>query len=122
MTLDFHDAVAAQLRLVIDAAKHRPGISSRRERVRCDLDDWVQVEYGGYELEPERSSAMYGELGAPLRRKPLASELTELIRRIDDVRMRLANSYSDCRPLRDVLRQVDLARKSAEAWRHREHS
>lgn len=122
MTLDFHEAVAAQLRLVIGATKHRPGISSRLERVRCELDDWVQVEYDGYELEPERFSAMYyGELGAPLRREPLASELTELIRRIDDVRMRLATSYPECRPLREVLRQVDLARRSAEGWRHREH-
>lgn len=117
MPLDAHDVVAAHLRFLIGAAEHRAGVASRLERVRCELDDWVQVEYDRRELEQERFSAMYyGETGGPLRRQPVAAETSELVIRIEQVRELLTASYPDCRPLRAILKQLSLARKSAAAW------
>jgi hypothetical protein len=117
MPLDAHDTAASHLRTTIGAAEHRAGVSSRLDRVRCELDNWVQVEYDGSELEPERFSAMYyGEPGRPLRRQPLATETNDLVQRIDEVRELLIASYPDCRPLRALLRQLSMARVSAASW------
>lgn len=123
MPLDAHDLVAAHLRFLIGAAEHRAGVASRLERVRCELDDWVQVEYDGRELEPDRFSAMYyGETGRPLRRQPTAAETNDLVQRIDQVRESLTASYPDCWPLRALLKQLSLARESAASWPTRERA
>lgn len=123
MPLDAHDVVAAHLRFLIGAAEHRAGVASRLERVRCELDDWVQVEYDGSELEPERFSAMYyGEPSKPLRRQPIAAETNDLVQRIGQVRELLIASYPDCRPLRALLKQLTLARESAASWPTRDGS
>lgn len=121
MPLDAHDVVATHLRFLIGAAQHRAGVASRLERVRCELDDWVQVEYDGRELEPERFSAMYYcETGMPLRRQPIAAETNDVVLRIEQVRELLTASYPDCPPLRALLKQLSLARASAAAWRTRD--
>jgi hypothetical protein len=123
MPLDAHDVVAAHLRFLIGAAERRAGVASRLERVRSELDDWVQVEYDSSELEPERFSAMYyGETGKPLRRQPIAAETNELVQRIEQVRELLTASYPDCRPLRAILKQLSLARGSAASWPTRDEA
>jgi hypothetical protein len=123
MPLDAHDVVAAHLRFLIGAAEHRAGVASRLERVRCELDDWVQIEYDGSELEPERFSAMYyGETGRPLPRQPIAGETYDLVLRIEQVHELLTASYPDCRPLRALLKQLSLARESAASWPTRDEA
>lgn len=121
MPLDVHDQVARELRYSIGAAMHRSGVSSRLNRVRNELDDWVQVEYDRKELDMERFSNMYyGSEAAHLKRVPTAAEVNSLVVSIKQVRDRLTAHYPMCPPLRKLLRQLDLAHKSALTWKTRE--
>lgn len=123
MPLDVHDEVARELRHSIGAAMHRGGVSSRLNRVRNELDDWVQVEYDRKELDMERFSNMYyGLEGAYLKRLPTAAEVQSLAASIEQVRNRLTLHYPMCPPLSKLLRQLDFAHKSALTWITRETS
>jgi hypothetical protein len=123
MPLDAHDEVAAELREATGAAEYRVGVRERLERVRSELDDWVQIEYGADELDQERFSQMYyGERGTPLKRVPLAAETQALIERLARVRSLLSTSYPDCGPLRRLLKSLELAHRSAAAWRTRDQA
>ena len=123
MPLDVHDQVARELRYSIGAAMHRCGVSSRLNRVRNELDDWVQVEYDRKELDMERFSNMYyGLEGAYLKRLPTAAEVQSLAASIEQVRNRLTLHYPMCPPLSKLLRQLDFAHKSALTWITRETS
>jgi hypothetical protein len=51
--------VGRDLRTAIGSAEYRPGVREKLDRVRSELDDWVQVEYDRQELDMERFSAMY---------------------------------------------------------------
>lgn len=117
MPLDAHDEVARELRMAIGSAEYRPGVREKLDRVRSELDDWVQVEYDRDELDMERFSAMYyGTLGAAFRRRPTAAERSALVAAIGRVREQLARSYPDCEPLRRLIRLIDLAVRSAQSW------
>ena len=59
----------------------------RLDRVRSELDDWVQEEYDRQELGMERFSAMYyGALGTPFARRPTFTERSALLAAIDRIR------------------------------------
>lgn len=117
MPLDAHDAVARDLRMAIGSAEYRPGVRERLDRVRSELDDWVQVEYDRQELDMERFSEMYyGALGAAFRRRPTVAERAALLAAIGRVREKLARRYPDCEPLRRLIRLIDHAQRSAQSW------
>lgn len=117
MPLDAHDAVARDLRMAIGSAEYRPGVRERLDRVRSELDDWVQVEYDRQELDMERFSEMYyGALGAAFRRRPTVAERAALLAAIGRVREQVARRYPDCEPLRRLIRLIDHAQRSAQSW------
>lgn len=118
MPLDAHDEVARDLRVAIGSSEYRPGVRESLDRVRSELDDWVQVEYDRQELDMERFSAMYyGALGAPYKRRPSAAERSELLAAIGRVRDRLAQHYPACEPRNRLHRLIDNAERSAQTWR-----
>lgn len=101
--LEVHEEVASELRHLIGATARRVGARTRLERVRCDLDDWVQVEYDYAELDMERFSKMYyGKHGTTLGRTPLASEAARVTASIHHVRRLLTDHYPDSTPLRTL--------------------
>lgn len=117
MPLDAHDAVARDLRMAIGSAEYRPGVRERLDRVRSELDDWVQVEYDRGDLAMERFSAMYyGALGASFKRRPTCAEQEALMAAIGRVREQLTRHYPDCEPARRLHRLVDRAEHSAKNW------
>lgn len=117
MPLDAHDAVARDLRMAIGSAEYRPGVRERLDRVRSELDDWVQVEYDRQELDMERFSEMYyGALGAAFRRRPTVAERAALLAAIGRIREQVARRYPDCEPLRRLIRLIDHAQRSAQSW------
>jgi len=117
MPLDAHDRVGRDLRTAIGSAEYRPGVREKLDRVRSELDDWVQVEYDRQELDMERFSAMYyGALGAPFKRRPTAAERSALLAAIGRVREQLARHYPDCAPRRRLDQLVDHAERSAQSW------
>jgi hypothetical protein len=117
MPLDAHDAVARDLRMAIGSAGYRPGVRERLDRVRSELDDWVQVEYDPGDLAMERFSAMYyGALGASFKRRPTCAEQEALMAAIGRVREQLTRHYPDCEPARRLHRLIDRAEHSAKNW------
>jgi len=117
MPLDGHDEVARDLRMAIGSAEYRPGVRERLDRVRSELDDWVQVEYDRGELDMERFSAMYyGALGTPFKRRPTHVEQEALLAAIGRVREQLGKHYPDCEPVRRLHRLIDQAERSALSW------
>lgn len=117
MPLDAHDEVARALRMAIGSAEYRPGVREKLDRVRSELDDWVQVEYDRQELDMERFSEMYyGALGSPFKRRPTSAERSALLAAIERIREQLARHYLDCEPLRRLQRLVDHAEQSAQSW------
>ena len=117
MPLDAHDSVGRDLRTAIGSAEYRPGVREKLDRVRSELDDWVQVEYDRHELDMERFSAMYyGALDAPFKRRPTAAERSALLAAIGRVREQLARHYPDCAPRRRLDQLVDHAERSAQSW------
>ncbi len=103
--------------MAIGSAEYRPGVREKLDRVRSELDDWVQVEYDRQELDMERFSAMYyGALGAPFKQRPTAAERSALLAAIGRVREQLARHYPDCEPRRRLYQPIDRAERSAQIW------
>ncbi|MDO9286449.1 MAG: DUF5623 domain-containing protein [Aquabacterium sp.] len=105
------------LRMAIGSAEYRPGVREKLDRVRSELDDWVQMEYDRQELDIEHFSAMYyGALGTPFRRSPTVAERSALLAAIGPVREQLARHYPDCAPRRRLHQLVNQAERSAQSW------
>lgn len=115
MPLDAHERVATLLKGVLAKSYERKGVYNRCDRIRCDLDDWVQREYKTSDLPAEQFNALYyGSLPEDAGRLTQASAL-ECHADLDQVRALVTQHYPDCAPRRSLLRTVGLAQGSLTA-------
>lgn len=103
---------------VISATRQRAGIVNRLASVRSELDDWVQLEYDSntlpndvfFELYYHERNIVpddeYGIAGRSLH-----------IERLQEAKALIASSYPDCKPVRGLLRKLDLAPQSLTSWK-----
>lgn len=115
MPVEAHQEVGTLLKSVLVAAAKRDGARTRIDRMRSELDEWVQREYSHSELDQETFSDLYyheDDLDASL---PMSRD--EMIRRIETARSILARHYPDCPPLDEVKGQADRAIASIRSWR-----
>ncbi len=115
MPVEAHQEVGILLKSVLVAAAKRDGARTRIDRMRSELDEWVQREYSHSELDQETFSDLYyheDDLDPSL---PMSRD--EMIRRIETARSILARHYPDCPPLDEVKGQADKAIASIQGWR-----
>ncbi|MBW9053488.1 DUF5623 domain-containing protein [Rhizobium mesosinicum] len=118
MAIATHQRVGQLLKDVISATRQRAGIVNRLASVRSELDDWVQLEYDRnalpdgvfFELYYHERNIVpddeYGIAGRSLH-----------IERLQEAMALIASSYPDCRPVRGLLRKLDLALQSLTSWK-----
>lgn len=115
MPVQAHQEVGALLKSVLVAAAKRDGARTRIDRMRSELDEWVQREYSHSELDQETFSDLYYHEDDLDPSSPMSRD--EMIRRIETARSILVRHYPDCPPLDDVKGQADRAIASIRSWR-----
>lgn len=115
MPVEAHQQVGALLKMVLVAATKRDGARTRIDRMRSDLDEWVQREYSPRELDQEIFSDLYYHEDDIDPRSPMSRD--EMILNIETVKSILTRHYPDCPPLDEVTGQADRAIASLRSWR-----
>jgi Domain of unknown function (DUF5623) len=115
MSINAHSSVGALLKLVISGSYGRAGVIKRAETVRCELDNWVQLEYDHGELPNDQFFELYyrdlptlpaDERGAVGKERNL--------QRLSEAKSILLKEYPDCAPLRRLVGKIDAAVKSLQ--------
>lgn len=116
MPVDVHAKIGALLKSVLVDMRARPGVYKRVDAVRSELDDWVQCEHDRQTMpDAVFFDLYYGENSAD--GKPETGE-----RHIESLRLAqsmLMQHYPDCAPVREVMRQIELAVRSLEKLQRR---
>jgi hypothetical protein len=116
MSVEQHKEVGTLLKGVLQATRRRVGVHRRVDRVRSELDNWVQMEYGSAELpDTEFFELYYGQSSIPATEIGVAGREANLVR-LQSAQRTLRNAYPDCKPLRDLINKLDLAIKSLQTW------
>ena len=117
MPIEAHMAVGRLLKAILVGTRARAGVYKRINSMRCDLDDWVQCEYDRAELSDQTFSGLYYQsldAAVPLAKPPVTSDRhTDCL---EQVKALLVSHYPDCVPLRNMLKQADLAMASLKSW------
>lgn len=118
MPVEAHQAVGRLLKSVLIDTWKRRGAYRRVDAIRCELDNWVQCEYGRNELSDEVFHDLYyHELPAtdPLAKAPPSPD--RHVACLTEVKGLLQRHYPECAPLRDLLSKADLAISSLQNWK-----
>lgn len=117
MPIEAHAEVARLLKSVLAVTHERKGVYNRVDAVRCDLDDWTQREYSREELPSEQFFEMHYDGSAPSRVRAL-SEANRVLHGESLLKVKglLTQHYPDCPPLRVLLKKLDAAQTSLQAW------
>jgi len=118
MPMEAHTEVGYLIKKVLAECWARAGVVKRLERVRTDLDDWVQREYGPGELPDAKFFDLYyrgDEHRGPRVPPGVAWKKTQLehLQRVQSI---LKQHYPDCPPRRTLIASSDYAIKSLKAW------
>ena len=118
MPVEVHEEIGALLKAGIGRCADRAGVSSRLDRVRSKLDNWLEHEYSRDELDSSRFFDVYyhGDRPKPFGKRLQDSERLSLLNDVDQVERTLKRHYPDCAPLRELIRQLHAARKSITGW------
>jgi hypothetical protein len=117
MPIETHMAVGRLLKAVLIGTRARAGVYKRIDSMRSDLDDWVQCEYNSAELPDQTFFDLYYhslDEADPLARPPVTWD--RHIDCLEQVKTLLTSHYPDCVPLRNMLKQADLAIASLKSW------
>jgi hypothetical protein len=94
--------------LLLNSLLNAPGLRARTyqqvDRVRSDLDEWVQREYTAAELSPEEFSELYYRES---QSSPLSADAI-----VEGVIVLVKTHYPDCAPRRSMLRTLASIRKA----------
>jgi hypothetical protein len=117
MPIEGHKAVGRLLKSVLVGTRQRAGVHSRVGAIRCELDNWVGCEYKRGELPDEVFFDLYYHRlpeGDPLAVSPASRD--RHIASLAEVAATLTRNYPECPPLRTLVRKVELAIASLQAW------
>ncbi|EIU3494369.1 DUF5623 domain-containing protein [Pseudomonas aeruginosa] len=109
MSLDNHRVIADELKRLGSARLHYMAYNKLQE-VRSELENWLFAEVSGLNRDPtdDYHNLYYGG------ESPKGYlQLEEKLAAMDRVRAILVAAYPDCKPLRDLLKVLDAARKAA---------
>jgi hypothetical protein len=118
MSINGHSSVGALLKLVIAGTYGRAGCEKRVEAVRCELDNWVQLEYDHEELPDSQFFELYYRDSPTLpedERGAVGKERN--LQRLSGARAILLKEYPDCTPLRRLVGKIEGAIKSLQQWK-----
>ncbi|WP_158693414.1 DUF5623 domain-containing protein [Neorhizobium alkalisoli] len=117
MASEKHAELGQLLKDVLSATYERKGVYKRIDKVRCELDDWVQAEYTSEELSDQVFFDLYyherHEVPDNEQGKKGREVHTERLRKVQAI---LRKEYPDCEPVRTLVRKLDLAIKSLTIW------
>lgn len=118
MSVEKHSEVGKLLKAVLVATEGRAGVSKRVDHVRSELDNWVQMEYDRASLPDSVFFDLYyhEQLDVPEAERGLSGRARQ-VERLQDAKAILIGAYPESKPLQDVVRKLDLAIKSLDAWR-----
>ncbi|MBB3312225.1 hypothetical protein FHT78_004001 [Rhizobium sp. BK196] len=118
MAIATHQRVGQLLKDVISATRQRAGIVNRLASVRSELDDWVQLEYDGNALPDDVFFELYYHERniVPDDEDGIAGRSLH-IKRLQEAMALIASSYPDCKPVRGLLRKLNLALQSLTSWK-----
>lgn len=117
MPIEAHTEVGKLLKSVLAVSYNRKGVYNRVDRVRGELDEWVQREYSSEELPNEQFFDLYYHGSKSSAARKLSLEEREFhIGNLGQVKQILASHYPDCPPLRALLKALDAASNSMRTW------
>jgi Domain of unknown function (DUF5623) len=118
MSIEVHTQVGKLLQEVFAETYHRRGAHGRIDSVRSELDEWVQREYTALELPGQQFFDLYYHgPNVNYSRKGAGEKKDILIEKIELSRSLIFQSYTDCAPLRSVVKRLDMAITSLEGWK-----
>lgn len=113
-----HQEAGRLLKSVLQVSYYRKGVYNRINTIRCELDDWVQVEYPKEELSMEVFAELYYQERESNHVKSMAADKREKhISSLRDVQTILSRHYPDSAPLRAILKKIDAAIGSLASWK-----
>lgn len=117
MPIEAHAQVGRLLKDVMALTTKRAGVYNRLNKSRSTLDDWAQLEYDSNELPDEKFFDLYYHEGPSENRSRIsAEEGAELEHKLTSASRILQQHYPDCKPLKDLLKNITAAIGSLRQW------
>lgn len=118
MPIEVHEEVGRKLREVLAHTHNRPGVYNRLDRVRSELDDWIQREYDYEALPMERFSNVYygGGPRATFAHALTLDQVQQGVKSLEDVKAEVERHYLATQ-VKAMLSRIDLAIKSLQTWK-----
>ena len=117
MPVEMHAEVGELLKSVLGVSFQRKGVYNRVNNIRSELDEWTMREHDHEELPSEQFFGLYYHESARTYQRTISSEeRLKHIASLESVKSILNLHYPDSPPLRSILKKVDEAVKSMQAW------
>lgn len=117
MPIEVHEEVGRKLRAVIAESLERDGVYNRLDRVRSELDDWIQREYDYEQLPMERFRKVYygSSPSADFGKSLPASRIADHVKALEEVKAEVGRHYESSQT-KSLLGRIDSAIKSLQKW------
>jgi hypothetical protein len=117
MPIEVHEEIGRKLREVMAHTYRRSGVHNRLDRVRSELDDWIQREYDPKALPMERfSNVYYGDGPRTTFARSLSPEqVRQSVEALDAVEAEIERHYTATQ-CKTMLSRIDQAIKSLQTW------
>lgn len=117
MPIEVHEEIGRKLREVMAHTYRRSGVHNRLDRVRSELDDWIQREYDPKALPMERfSNVYYGDGPRTTFARSLSSEqVRQSVEALEAVEAEIERHYTATQ-CKTMLSRIDQAIKSLQTW------
>lgn len=118
LPVEVHEEIGTRIKAVMAYSFLRPGTYHRLDRVRSELDAWLQREDEGKKLDNDRFFAVYyhGATQSDAPRSLTSKIRIEGILSLERVECLLRRYYPDCAPLREMLGRLNSAKMSLQKW------
>lgn len=118
MSIELHEEVGRKLRELLAHTYNRAGAYNRLDRVRSELDDWIQREYDSKELPMERFSNVYygGGLRTTFALSLTPAQIESSVKTLEAVKIEIDRHYPASQT-KSMLSRIALAIKSLQTWR-----
>lgn len=117
MPIRVHTEIAQLLGGVLADSHYRPGVYNRVDMVRSDLDEWVQREYTAHELPSDQFHDLYyRHVPGTYKRRIEPAAQDRHLQNLEKAKILLRQHYPECAPLRAMIRNLDYAVASMQAW------
>ena len=110
MGIEGHSEAGRIIKAALSSEYRLSGSYTRLNSLRATLEDWWSLEIGRGQLEgPEFFDVYYRQTDEDSTYQNTTGSRADMVKALNVLRQKLSEAYSDCAPLRQQLRRIDMS-------------